>query len=274
MASRSAATWYRCAAGCGLAGLRRMWPKRKAVQARTVDVENWRRFMCPRCRPGRCPCATPIGRCKDGRQPHLSYLLLGLSLGFSAGLSPGPLLTLVITRSLARFWAGLRVALSPLITDAPIILLTLLLFNAPPPLFEQVVVVGGLYVIYLGVDTMRERSPRQPRQTGGEFECGRHGLVAGGAGQHPQPPSLVVLDHDWRTHADAAWQSGPGYALAFLLGFYALLLGGKITVAMAVAGGRRFLTDAWYRGCWSAWGHYCACLGCCCCGKSPGFGCE
>ena len=62
--------------------------------------------------------------------------------------------------------------------------------------------------------------------------------------------------------------------LAFLLGFYALLLGGKITVAMAVAGGRRFLTDAWYRGCWSVRGHYCACLGCCCCGKSPGFGCE
>ena len=34
--------------------------------------------------------------------PIMSYLLLGLSLGFSAGLSPGPLLTLVITRSLAR----------------------------------------------------------------------------------------------------------------------------------------------------------------------------
>jgi GT2 family glycosyltransferase len=39
----------------GLAGLRRMWPKRKAVQARTVDVENWRRFMYPRVPPWQVP---------------------------------------------------------------------------------------------------------------------------------------------------------------------------------------------------------------------------
>ena len=74
----------------------------------------------------------------------MAYLLLGLSLGFSAGLSPGPLLTLVITRSLADgFWPGLRVALSPLITDVPIIVLSLLLFRALPPLFEQAITAAG-----------------------------------------------------------------------------------------------------------------------------------
>lgn len=30
----------------------------------------------------------------------MNYLLAGLSLGFAAGISPGPLLTLVITRTL------------------------------------------------------------------------------------------------------------------------------------------------------------------------------
>jgi threonine/homoserine/homoserine lactone efflux protein len=44
-----------------------------------------------------------------------------------------------------------------------------------------------------------------------------------------------------------AWDARPVYAFTFLLGFYALLVGGKIAVALAVAGGRRFLTDSWYR---------------------------
>jgi hypothetical protein len=44
-----------------------------------------------------------------------------------------------------------------------------------------------------------------------------------------------------------AWQTSPANAFAFLVGFYALLVGGKIAVALAIAGGRRYLTDMWYR---------------------------
>jgi threonine/homoserine/homoserine lactone efflux protein len=179
----------------------------------------------------------------------MTYLLLGLSLGFSAGLSPGPLLTLVITRSLARgFWSGLRVALSPLITDIPIILLTLLLFNALPPLFEQAVtVVGGLYVIYLGIETMRSA-----RHAGLADQVARPGetqmdLWQGALVNFLSPHPWLFWIAIGAPTLTRAWQTGPAYALAFLLGFYALLIGGKIAVALAVAGGRRFLTDALYR---------------------------
>ena len=179
----------------------------------------------------------------------MAYLLLGLSLGLSAGLSPGPLLTLVVTRSLARgFWAGMRVALSPLITDAPIILLSLLLFSALPPLFEQAVtVVGGLYVIYLGIDTIRSA---------------RHASLAA---QVTNPAAAhvdlwqgalvnILSPHPWLFWITIgaptlmrAWQTSPTYVFAFLAGFYVLLVGGKIAVAFAIARGRRYLTDIWYR---------------------------
>ena len=39
----------------GLAGLARIWPKRKLVQAQTCDVDNWRRFMSPRVPPLQVP---------------------------------------------------------------------------------------------------------------------------------------------------------------------------------------------------------------------------
>ncbi len=80
-------------------------------------------------------------------------LLLGLSLGLGAGLSPGPLLTLVITATLERgFGAGLRVALAPFITDLPIILATLLFLNSLPEVaVVGLTLAGGLFVLYLGV---------------------------------------------------------------------------------------------------------------------------
>ena len=61
----------------------------------------------------------------------VANLLLGITLGFGAGVSPGPMLVLVITSSLEKgFRAGLRVALAPLASDAPIILISLLVLPA------------------------------------------------------------------------------------------------------------------------------------------------
>jgi threonine/homoserine/homoserine lactone efflux protein len=180
----------------------------------------------------------------------MTYLLLGLSLGLGAGLSPGPLLTLVITRTLARgFGAGLRVALSPLITDAPIILITLLLFSALPPMFESAVTaIGGLFLIYLGVETVRSARHVQlgaPAAAPGAATLDLwHGALVNVLSPHPW---LFWIAIGSPTLA-RAWQLGWPYALAFLAGFYALLIGGKIAVAAGVAGGRRFLTERWYRG--------------------------
>jgi threonine/homoserine/homoserine lactone efflux protein len=193
----------------------------------------------------------------------MTHFLLGLSLGLSAGISPGPLLTLVITRALAGgFWAGLRVALSPLITDAPIILLSLLLFSALPPLFEQVVtVVGGLFLLYLGVDALRHA---------------RNARLADGAAAPPAASKDVwqgalvnfFSPHPWLFWVSVgapaltqAWQSSPWAALGFLAGFYVLLVGGKILVALAVAGGRSYLTDASYRGLLLLTGFLLCCFG-------------
>jgi threonine/homoserine/homoserine lactone efflux protein len=85
------------------------------------------------------------------------YFLSGFTLGIGAGIVPGPLLTLVITRTLAGgFRAGQRVAIAPLLTDAPIILISVLLFRALPPWLETALtVVGGCFVIYMGIETLR-----------------------------------------------------------------------------------------------------------------------
>ena len=52
------------------------------------------------------------------------FLLVGISLGLTSGMSPGPLLTLVISETLNHgLKAGIKVALAILITDIPMIII-------------------------------------------------------------------------------------------------------------------------------------------------------
>ncbi|MCB0044623.1 MAG: LysE family transporter [Caldilineaceae bacterium] len=178
----------------------------------------------------------------------MTALLAGLTLGLSAGISPGPLMTLVMSTTLARgLRAGLQVAAAPLVSDAPVILLTLLVFTALPPWAEAVLTgVGGLFVLFLGAETLREA---------------RHATLAvapppGRRTQDLWRGALVNLlsPHPWLFWLSvgaplfvSAWRVSPANGAAFLLGFYLLLIGSKVTVALAVAGGRRYLTDVWYR---------------------------
>lgn len=175
-------------------------------------------------------------------------LLVGFTLGFSAGISPGPLMSLVITTALERgVAAGLRVAVAPLITDAPIILLTTLLFNALPRSVEiGLAVAGGLFVIYLGAETLIKAPRAALAVEQVDEDQARHiwrGALVNMLSPHPWlfwiavgSPLLVGF-----------WRESPSYALAFLVGFYALLVGSKVGLAMLAGRGRDYLTQTWYR---------------------------
>jgi threonine/homoserine/homoserine lactone efflux protein len=97
----------------------------------------------------------------------LSFLVLGIVLGLSAGLAPGPVLTLVISETLqhgAR--AGMMVAIAPLLTDAPLILLTLALLSRLAELdgvLGVLSLVGGGFVLFLGWRTLGIQGVRLDR---------------------------------------------------------------------------------------------------------------
>ena len=180
----------------------------------------------------------------------MQFLILGLSLGLSAGLSPGPLMTLVITTTLRDgFWHGLRVAIAPLITDLPIILLAVLVLDRLPDWTLAVVgLAGSLYVIYLGWETMR---------TGRDFSLdgtlaaapasGHQSLLRGATVNALNPHPYMFWAVVGAPTLLAASAQGTGYAAVFLVGFYALLVGSKIAVAGLVASQSHWLSEAWYR---------------------------
>jgi len=166
-------------------------------------------------------------------------LVIGIGLGLGAGLAPGPLLALVITTSLTRgFRAGLRVALSPLVTDSIMIAVSVLLVRELPARAAGVLgVVGGLYVVWLGVEALRE-APVALEATDGPDPL-RRGLLVNLLSPHPWLFWLTVGG----SVVVSAWSEAPAYAVIFVVAFFAVMIGTKVVVAAVVATSRRALTE-------------------------------
>jgi threonine/homoserine/homoserine lactone efflux protein len=81
----------------------------------------------------------------------LTYFFQGAALGFSAALTPGPFQTFLISETLSGGWRrGTPIAFAPLISDLPIILLSLFLLNQVPANFLRLIsFAGGAFVLYL-----------------------------------------------------------------------------------------------------------------------------
>jgi threonine/homoserine/homoserine lactone efflux protein len=165
--------------------------------------------------------------------------------GLSAGFSPGPLMTLVITETLkGGASAGLRIAVAPLITDAPIIagsLLLLAAFAHAMTFIGVVALLGGLFIArmgyanitFAGVDSDNDALRAPPLRTG---------IIANLLNPHPYlfwmtVGSPLILN---------AGRLGTGSIVLFLTAFYGCLVGSKMLVAVAVGRSRRFLRSRAY----------------------------
>lgn len=177
----------------------------------------------------------------------ITLLLSGVLFGLNAGITPGPLLTLVIAESLRGGWpAGFRVCLAPLVTDSVIISVALLLM-APLPSWgvSAISVIGGLLIFWMGWGAARSAPPAAT-------EVAATGQVSAfwrGVGTNLLNPHAYLF---WLTAGGpvlraALAQFGVAGPASFLGGFFALLIGSKLVIAYGVSHGRRFLQGAAYR---------------------------
>lgn len=176
------------------------------------------------------------------------YLMLGAALGLASGLTPGPLLTYTIVATLRGGWrAGVSVGSAPLITDAPIIALSLLVLHfLPLPVLRLLGIVGGLFVVYLGVETARAARHvddiRPDEEVNVRREIGRGVLV-----NFLNPNPYLFWGTVGGPMLIQAYREQAIEAAVFLLVFYALLVGSHVGLALLVHRQRGWLQGMWYR---------------------------
>lgn len=162
---------------------------------------------------------------------------LGLALGLGAGVSPGPLLAVLLVATVERgFLAGARVACVPLITDAPIVVLCVLVLRELPsgPL-AALSLAGAAFLAYLAVEAVRGDAEAAASQSDV-----RRGVLVNALSPHPW---LFWSTVGGPLLVDAAERS-PALAAGFAAAFYLVLVGAKVAIAALVAAGRR---AAWVR---------------------------
>jgi threonine/homoserine/homoserine lactone efflux protein len=173
------------------------------------------------------------------------FIILGAIFGFTAGISPGPLLTLVITETITHNKIeGIKIAIAPLITDLPIITATFFLlsrFSHLNILLSLISFSGGIYLIYLGYKCLRTKGLEIDIQKSGPGSLIK-GIVVNILNPHPYLFWITV----GTPIALKAYQISPGTAILYFVSFYFLFTGSKISVAIMVERAKIFLTDKIY----------------------------
>jgi len=175
----------------------------------------------------------------------LKFLAIGSFFGLTAGISPGVLLTLVITQTIRHDKTeGIKVAISPLITDLPIILLTLLVlskltqFNT---VLGAISFAGAIFIAYLGYESVKFK-----------------GLQLGTPESNPDSLKKGITANFLNPHPYLFWATvGTPYifkalslnlfsVIIFITSFYLFLIGSKTTIAVAVAHSKAFIGQKLY----------------------------
>jgi len=170
------------------------------------------------------------------------------AFGLSGGLSPGPLLALVVSETMCRGRsAGLAVAAAPLATDGPIIAAAIFLLGRiedSAPALGLVSFAGGALLASWGIaglrggqaDELRSPVPSRVRASLGK-----------GVAANLLNPSPYLF---WLTIGAPlllrAWDESRVLAGAFLLLFYLGLVGSKAAIAVLAARSRESLGGRTY----------------------------
>jgi threonine/homoserine/homoserine lactone efflux protein len=170
-----------------------------------------------------------------------AYLIQGIVYGFAAAVQPGPFQAYLISQTLSNGWRRtLPAALAPLISDGPIILLTLVVLSHVPVWFQRFLyIAGGLFILYLAYSA---------------FVAWRHfdeaGVVTHSASQQSAVRAAMMNALSpgpylyWSLVTGpillAGWRKAPVNGVGFLVSFYAAIVLSLIAIIVVFGTAQRF----------------------------------
>jgi len=171
--------------------------------------------------------------------------LFGVVFGLAAGLSPGPLITLVVSETLKNGKKeGIEVAISPLISEPPIILFVLMILSSVAGnriIMGIISLLGACFLTYLGLSNLKANV----KESKDHPEKGSP-LLRGITTNLLNPNTYMF----WLTIGGPrileSAQVHVSSALLFILGFYMMLVGSNTTAAIVVDKSKTLIQSKYY----------------------------
>lgn len=172
-------------------------------------------------------------------------LFLGIVLGLAAGLSPGPLIALVVSETLEKGKReGIEVAISPLISELPIILIVFVLLSSVAGnsvVMGIISLLGACFLTYLGVSNLRVNVKES------KDNLGKGSSLLRGITTNLLNPNSYMF---WLTIGGPRILESVhirvSAAILFVVGFYMMLVGSEAIVAILVDKSKTLIESKYY----------------------------
>lgn len=173
------------------------------------------------------------------------FLIAGITLGFIAGISPGPLLVLVITETIKHNRKeGIKIALVPLISDLPIVLFSVFVvykLSNSDILLGIISFLGAAFLLFLAWENIRVKSI-EVNLNNEKTRTIKKGVIANFLSPHPYLFWMLV----GAPISIKAYNQSIICAVLFIVGFYIFIVGTKIGVAIISEKSKNILSSRSY----------------------------
>lgn len=168
------------------------------------------------------------------------YIVQGIGYGLAAAAQPGPFQTYLISQALTKGWQRtLPAALAPLLSDGPIIALSLLVLSQVPAWLQRFLfIAGGMFVLYLAYGaykTWKDFDPSLPTpETRTQQSILRAMLI-----NLLSPNPYIFWSLVTGPLLLKGWSETPAHGLGLLLGFYLTMILGSAAIVIVFGSARQ-----------------------------------
>jgi threonine/homoserine/homoserine lactone efflux protein len=170
----------------------------------------------------------------------ITYLLAAAAIGFSAGVTPGPLQAVFLSYAIKGGWKkALPAAFAPLVTDGPVILLVLVILNNLPAVFLRILQIGGaVFILYLAWESYQ--AYRNFQDIKAAEDTGTWGTLLKAATMNLLGPGPWLF---WSLingpNLLLAWGVSPWWGAAYLASFYGVFILSNIALILVFSSMRK-----------------------------------
>jgi threonine/homoserine/homoserine lactone efflux protein len=171
----------------------------------------------------------------------LSSLIPGITYGFAAAVTPGPLSMYLISQAITAGWRrALPVAFSPLISDGPVAVLVLaVLSQVPSRVVQYLRIPGGIIIFYLAFGAWKAWRAFDLK-TADPVQSGSNNLWKAVIVNWLNPNMYLGWSIILGPIVLSVWHKSTAMGIGLLLGFYVTMIATMIGMIILFAAARTF----------------------------------
>lgn len=170
----------------------------------------------------------------------LNYIIQGVAYGFAAGVQPGPFQAYLVSQAINHpLRRSLPMAVAPLLSDGPILVLVLLILSQVPSWLLQILeILGGFFVMYLAFGVWQSWKKHDAARPTGLSGSGKS-LLRAAVVNFLNPAPYLFWSLVTGPILLSGWRQAPSLGIGMLAGFYSTMIASSAAIIVVFTFAKR-----------------------------------